>query len=1227
MSLFSRIDRIRGGRGSDDREDDSVFAIPDLSKSAPRPSAPSNGEDPAPQPEAPSVASSREQVSVFTPSPIPSAQETTPSAEASAPKPKKLSPLERLARRTAGLEDDTDGDLPDPVMPDRPATSNLAERLGAEPLPDDAAPNGSQTVLESMAQDEVPVPHAPFRRPSLLNKLSGINPSPDDAAPPVAAPEAQSEDEVAQPTASDESVTPVAAPVAQLVTPAPASPISAPPSGGTAFDRLMAARAGTEGGRTTPTLAERLAVMRAESEAQSATSEDETPDSEAEQPEPETSSEQEKEAPVEASASEEESAPREEIENVPAPETAAVPSSEITYDPEASLEDVLAQEQDGDAVENTPVEAGLETDLVEDSTDELESAQPEAIVLPASSLDAPVEALAQETAPDPETAPAAVIEEPTTLQKETIMPQEQMPAASSSAPPVFAPVEIPPAPAVMKSSEAPPLPWEVDPEPESQQAAQQVTPQPEPPRQAAPVSNVPLRSGWRDRLSGAASASASAPAPAPVVSPVQDPPQSQAPAPATPTPSAPTSLWAQRLAGRDALRDAPAAQPAAIEPAPVVPASAGMTSEAIDRAPGQLARTGGEGVSGEGEARNRSLYRQKHFIFDAVLGSLDGRTLQNPTRDTVKPVIERAVDSAMREFNLSLDTTDRAWMIEEFIREVVDLGPLVGLLEEVSVNKILVVGSTDVAVERLGRIERTGISFRDDDHLMTIVRRIADITGGRIDAKVPLLDRPLPDGARIRAKIPPLAPQPTLTVEKSTGNPFTALKRQQAERGRENALPYSQLRERIQQRLLREFEGNAAALANPERLRTQVEEMIGLVIAEEKVAVSRAERASLVMELLNEIVGLGPIEPLLNDPEVDEVMVNGPYQIYVERKGKLEISGARFRDNNHVMQVIERIVAPLGRRVDEKSPMVDGRLRDGSRFNAIIPPLALSGPTMTIRKFARDPFTMTDLINFGSMSREAAQFLQAAVEGRMNIIVSGGTGSGKTTTLNVLSSFIPASDRIVTIEDAAELQLRQEHVVRLETRPPNIEGAGEIAIRDLVRNSLRMRPDRIVVGECRGGEALDMLQAMNTGHDGSLTTAHSNGPRDTVKRLETMVMMAGFDLPIRAIREQISMAVQFIVHQERMRDGKRRVTAVTELVGMEGDVVTMQDIFRFEQDRIDDEGRIIGVLAATGLRPQNFDNIVDHGVNLSMDLFQPRTMSGRDGDLRSRLSDHRIGTR
>jgi pilus assembly protein CpaF len=367
------------------------------------------------------------------------------------------------------------------------------------------------------------------------------------------------------------------------------------------------------------------------------------------------------------------------------------------------------------------------------------------------------------------------------------------------------------------------------------------------------------------------------------------------------------------------------------------------------------------------------------------------------------------------------------------------------------------------------------------------------------------------------------------------------------------------------------------------------------------------------MDLLNEIIGLGPIEPLLNDPEIDEVMVNGPFQIYVERRGKLELTDKRFRDNNHVMQVIERIVAPLGRRVDEKSPMVDGRLRDGSRFNAIIPPLALSGPTMTIRKFARDPFTMTNLINFGTITREAAQFLQAAVEARFNILISGGTGSGKTTTLNVLSGFIPTTERIVTIEDAAELQMRQDHVVRLETRPANIEGIGMVTIRDLVRNALRMRPDRVVIGECRGAEALDMLQAMNTGHDGSLTTGHSNNPREMLSRLETMVLMAGMDLPVRAIREQIAGAIHLIIHQDRMKDGQRRVTSITEIVGMEGDIITMQDIFKFEQEYIDDQGKIHGTLQPSGLRPKYYDRILESGFKLPIDVFRPKDLDGVTG--------------
>jgi pilus assembly protein CpaF len=686
-------------------------------------------------------------------------------------------------------------------------------------------------------------------------------------------------------------------------------------------------------------------------------------------------------------------------------------------------------------------------------------------------------------------------------------------------------------------------------------------------------------------------------------------------APKTSEPSLPSSIvtgnrgFADRLAARESLdRDINV----------VVP-------EASPRLTGaELVRIDEEANLSERERKVRILYRQKHLIFDSVLGSLDPRLMQNPTRETLRPPLEKSVDNALREFNLIFDSSERSWMIDEFLRETTDVGPLVPLLDDPGISKIIVTGANDVSVEKLGRIERVGISFRDDDHLLALVRRIAEMTGGRIDAKVPLLDRPLPDGARIRAKVPPIAPQPTLTIEKSTGNPFIALKRSMNERTRGETLPYNQLRERIQVRLLREFEGNTAATANQEKLRVQVEEMISQVILEEKVAVTRAEKAALVMDLLNEIVGLGPLEPLLNDPDVDEVMVNGPYQIYVERKGKLELSNQRFRDNAHAMQVIERIIAPLGRRIDEKSPMVDGRLRDGSRFNAIIPPLALGGPTMTIRKFARDPFTMTDLINFGSLTREAAQFLHAAVEGKLNVLVSGGTGSGKTTTLNVLSSFIPSTDRIVTIEDAAELQLRQEHVIRLETRPANIEGVGEITIRDLVRNALRMRPDRIVVGECRGGEALDMLQAMNTGHDGSLTTAHSNGPRDTLKRLETMVMMAGFDLPVKAIREQIAMAVHLIVHQERMRDGKRRITAITEIVGMEGDVITLQDLFRFEQERIDDEGRIHGALVPTGLRPKNWDVIVDNGVELSMELFQ--RVEPNSG-VRSRLTDHRTGTR
>ncbi|CAM3582529.1 CpaF family protein [Aeromicrobium ponti] len=398
-----------------------------------------------------------------------------------------------------------------------------------------------------------------------------------------------------------------------------------------------------------------------------------------------------------------------------------------------------------------------------------------------------------------------------------------------------------------------------------------------------------------------------------------------------------------------------------------------------------------------------------------------------------------------------------------------------------------------------------------------------------------------------------------------------------------------------------------------ERKEEDVEEIAGDLdsIISEILQENEGMKASLDLdklkeELTNDLTGYGPINPLLLDEDVSEVMVNGPDQVYAERGGRLQLTDITFRDNDHIMAVLEKIVAPLGRRIDESSPMVDARLKDGSRVNAIIPPLALNGPTITIRKFSKDPFTIHDLIRFGTVTPEMAEFIEACVKAKLNIFVSGGTGSGKTTTLNVLSSFISNDDRIVTIEDAAELQLGQEHVVTLETRPPNIEGNGAITIRDLVRNSLRMRPDRIVIGEVRSGEALDMLQAMNTGHDGSLATGHANSPRDMLSRLETMVLMAGMELPIKAIRSQIAGALDLIIQQSRLKDGSRRITNITEVQGLEGDVIVLQDIFVFEQNGVGEDGKIIGKLVPTGVRPKFYERMEQEGIFLPPSIFQER---------------------
>lgn len=425
--------------------------------------------------------------------------------------------------------------------------------------------------------------------------------------------------------------------------------------------------------------------------------------------------------------------------------------------------------------------------------------------------------------------------------------------------------------------------------------------------------------------------------------------------------------------------------------------------------------------------------------------------------------------------------------------------------------------------------------------------------------------------------------------------------------------PYIDLKLKLHQKVIEEIEKAELGDLEGEEAAQEVRRITGELLGKEGGYIPRSEKQRIINEITDEVLGYGPITCLIDDSEVTEIMVNSATNIYVERNGRIEPAQVKFRDDDHIKQIIEKIVSPLGRRIDESMPMVDARLPDGSRVNAVIPPITLNGPTLTIRKFSKEPYKIVDLIRFGTLTTEMARFLEACVRARLNIIVSGGTGSGKTTFLNCLSSYIPKEERIITIEDAAELQLSQPHIVTMETRPPNIEGKGEITIRDLVRNSLRMRPNRIVVGEVRSGEALDMLQAMNTGHDGSITTGHANGPRDMLSRLETMVLMAGMDLPIRAIREQIVSAMDLIVHTAGLKDGSRKVTHVSEVQGLEGDTPVLQDIFVFKQEGLDGHGNVQGAHAATGIRPKFEEKIKETGITLSEDIFDPLNSFGLGG--------------
>ncbi|MBX3393805.1 MAG: CpaF family protein [Phycisphaerae bacterium] len=470
-----------------------------------------------------------------------------------------------------------------------------------------------------------------------------------------------------------------------------------------------------------------------------------------------------------------------------------------------------------------------------------------------------------------------------------------------------------------------------------------------------------------------------------------------------------------------------------------------------------------------------------------------------------------------------------------------------------------------------------------------------------------------------KSKIPTLKVPKSPTAESGDGTASTpssdvALKatavvpRPGGKAGADKSDEFYALKTRIHKKLVDTLDLAEIGRRKGDEVKEEVRQVIVNLCEEENVLLNFSERQRLVTEILNETFGLGPLEALLADPHVSDILINGPKQVYVERKGRLQLSQVTFKDNSHLLHVIDKIVSSIGRRCDEVSPMVDARLKDGSRVNAVIPPLAIDGPSMSIRRFGTDPITWDDYLKFGSITKEMVDFLRACVISHMNILIVGGTGSGKTTLLNNLSSFIPDTERIVTIEDAAELQLRQPHIVRLETRPPNIEGKGQVAIRDLLINSLRMRPDRIVVGECRGPETLDMLQAMNTGHDGSLTTIHANSVRDAVQRVETMVMMAGYDLPVKAIRQQFASAIHLLVNANRLTGGPRKVMCIAEVQGMEGDAVTIQEIFKFEQLGIDSLGKAYGQFIATGLRPGFLDRLKYSGVDLDPSIFERRVL-------------------